>query len=170
MCLCPGLKATRNLHQLAHITDDIRAHGPVYSHWCFVVERTGKTMKNANTNGKVIETTAINARLRASTASLIQQQLPNHANTPEDLQALAKLAPFQSGFLKNNHALGSFASELYSEMQANLARLGDNNESPNGMQPDFMRLLTGTPFVPSHAHTSLILHSLNNNTQKQRGE
>jgi hypothetical protein len=55
-------------------------------------------------------------------------------------------------------------------MQANLARLGDNNESPNGMQPDFMRLLTGTPFVPSHAHRSLILHSLNNSTQEQRGK
>jgi len=99
--LRPGLKATCNLHQLVHIPDDIRAHGPVYFHWCFVGERTGKTMKNAKNNGKVVEITAMNAHLRASTASLVQQHLSSYADPLEDYQAIAKLVPFHSGFLRN---------------------------------------------------------------------
>jgi hypothetical protein len=119
----PGLRATRNLHQLIHIIDDIRAHGPIYSHWCMCGERCGKCIKNGNTNKKTLEITAINARLKASTAGLIQSVLSRYTEHPEDQEAVLKLASFQSGFLKNDQARGSSASELYAEMQADAAQV-----------------------------------------------
>ena len=129
-------------------------------------------MKNAKNNGKVVEITAMNARLRASTASLVQQHLSSYANPPGDYQAIAKLAPFHSVFLRNDQARGSSASELYSEMQSNLATLNNiNTQTPSNVGQSYrIKLSSGTPFIPDFNLRSIILQTLNNSAQKQDGK
>jgi hypothetical protein len=119
----PGLEATRNIHQCIHIPGDVRRHGGPYNHWCFAGERCGKCYKNVNTNGKVVEITALNARLRASTASMIQHHLRRYALEPEDHQSVSKLASLHASFTREDKSRGSSASELFAEHEENIRQL-----------------------------------------------
>lgn len=46
--LFPGIRETKNLHQMPHIPQDIELHGPVYCHWSFKMERLNKKIIDVN--------------------------------------------------------------------------------------------------------------------------
>lgn len=91
--LHPGMKNTRNLHQMTHIPQDIELHGPVYCHWAFKMERLNKKLGDVNTNGKPgeRERTALKARYRSTQIGLLHCQLETMASTDAEKSFAANL-------------------------------------------------------------------------------
>ena len=173
--LRPGLRATRNIHQCIHIPGDIRAHGPVYCHWCFAGERFGKCVKNDNSNGRVIESTAINARLKASTAGLVQRRLAQYAHGDEEKASVVKMETFSRTLQGNDRGHGSSASELFDEFQSNLRRL-QTDMNDGDLQGGVLRArskrfqLMGRHAAPySNIQASVIAECLTNSASNTMG-
>jgi hypothetical protein len=84
LALHPGVRNTKNLHQMQHTPQDIELHGPVAGHWSFRMERLNKKLGDVNTNGQPgeRERTALKARYKSTQVSLLHVWLEATAQTP----------------------------------------------------------------------------------------
>jgi hypothetical protein len=129
--LRPGLRYTRNLHQLAHILGDIEAHRPVYCMWCFHGERFGQEVKYFNTNGKQVELGALNAQMKAAWVAWLSHQLQSFARSEEEDQLACKLATLRASLRSIDGGLDEAASNIYDDFQDNITHLGELPTTPS---------------------------------------